>query len=152
MCVVIDLPCFRWFLCLSVFLLILMLLRMLCSFFPSSYSTFQSKFALSSPRWTWNFNPMCRIVSVRIPTFFRISDLRWKKLRVPRNFSPTPPSVRNIGSTRSDCCDDNSIYLRQGVTRTHCSAAGGRGRLPRCSVLGEQIVYNADIVSSGKKL
>ena len=37
-------------------------------------------------------------------------------------------------------CDSQFISLSQGVTPTHCSEAGGRAR---CSVLGEQTVYNA---------
>jgi len=86
-----------------------------------------------------------------------------QKITVLRHFSPTPPYVRDIGPPRSNCCDDKSISLREGVTLTHCSEAVGcqpavetheqeAEGVPCCSVLGKQIAYNADTVSSGRKL
>jgi len=60
----------------------------------SSYSGFLPKFALVTPRWkrarsNWNFNTVCRMVSIRARAFL-FGNLTYGRNRDLRNSSPTP--------------------------------------------------------------
>jgi len=93
------------------------------------------------------------MVAIRVPTFF--GNLTYgDKIMVLLNFSPISPSVRVVVPPRSNCSDGNFISLREGVTQTHSRPAF----LTRCHLRAslqcayKHIVYNADTVSTRKKL
>ena len=58
--------------------------------------TFPPKFALASPPWkqarsNWNFNAMCRMITIRGRLIFRQSDLFYRSFYVHKRFSQRPP-------------------------------------------------------------
>jgi len=54
-----------------------------------------------------------------------------QKVRAIQNVSPTHPSVRDIGTPRSKCCDGKFISLRQGVTTVFSSFVRFTGSLDK---------------------
>ena len=104
-------------------------------FFLFSYSTFHWNLhprLFSVDISAIDFNTLCRMVSIRVTTFFlKISPTKFRALQ---DFSLTSPSTTAV--TESPCSQSTGW-------RKHTAAmqASVHGRLPRCSVLRKRTLY-----------